>query len=1088
MIDAGTFVFVSDHPEKFGITTGNTRDENNIKLYGVNLPSTGEKFFPSDQLIQVSLVRLIADPGRMGVPTKRFKVVGERTRWEILIQNERDWHIEGQIEPVPEDETPLDQLTHGRFGKTIDLRRNLTFVRLNGRLADLIYSMETTNTDYYAYQFKPVLDFLASPTGGLLIADEVGLGKTIEAGLIWTEIRSRFDAKRLMVLCPAMLRDKWKEELRSKFGIEAVILKSSEIQKYFEENLRGERKEFCIIASMQGLRPRRGWDNDTPPFPEDNASELARFLKGKEYENTLLDLLIIDEAHYLRNPESMTSELGQIFKPITDHLVLLSATPIHLKNRDLFQLLNLVDEDAFNRQDMFDETLEANRPLIKLRDNILQGHISRDEFIDSLKLARSHPFLEGNRQIQNLIENTSIDQDFSDNNFRAYIANRIENINLLGRAVTRTRKKDVIESRVIRDVFPEHIPLSEPEYKFYEKVTNTVRQYCENQGGHPGFILVTPQRQMSSCMPAALKEWQKRYREGLTDNIEELMYEDVGRFESSKESPLGPLTSLLAKESANLANVDELTRNDSKYKRLKEILLDYLNRSPDEKVVIFAIFRPTLFYLEKRLKEDGITCITLMGGTPNKTNVLKIFKSITGPQVLLSSEVASEGIDLQFSRVLINYDLPWNPMRVEQRIGRIDRLGQKASSIKIWNLFYKDTIDSRIYSRLFDRLDIFKNALGDIEEVLGNEIQNLTLDLMTKKLTPEQEITRIKQTEQALANKRQHEERLEEEAEAGHLIAHGEYILNQVKAAHELQRWITGGDLWNYFSDYLEEHYRGSEFIQLGPNKLLFDIKLSEKAQFELEEFLRRRDSSGVTSLTDTSTRSIKCLFDNKVGKAEDVNVECINQFHPLIRFTTHKIKERGSSYYHRTVAIKLNNSEASGLEKGVYVFFVQLWEINALRDIEKLKFVVKNTLKSSSFLNDDDAEKLVTTAAMRGEDLEGVFDSTDLEILEQQVFECMDRAENSFSQFAEDIRAENNDRADFQAKSRSSFLKRKTESFNEVYEAHRANNRASLAKATLGKIEKLKERIRRDLLRIERGRNLKKDKKTSCLGIIEIY
>ena len=118
--------------------------------------------------------------------------------------------------------------------------------------------------------------------------------------------------------------------------------------------------------------------------------------------------------------------------------------------------------------------------------------------------------------------------------------------------------------------------------------------------------------------------------------------------------------------------------------------------------------------------------------------------------MMLSSEVASEGVDLQFSRLLVNYDLPWNPMRVEQRIGRLDRIGQTSSQITIWNIFYEDTIDERIYTRLYERLDIFRRALGDLEAVLGDEIRKLTEAPLFGKLTPEQEEARIVQTEQAL--------------------------------------------------------------------------------------------------------------------------------------------------------------------------------------------------------------------------------------------------------------------------------------------------------------------------------------------------
>ena len=134
---------------------------------------------------------------------------------------------------------------------------------------------------------------------------------------------------------------------------------------------------------------------------------------------------------------------------------------------------------------------------------------------------------------------------------------------------------------------------------------------------------------------------------------------------------------------------------------------------PKKKIVLFSYFRATLEYLFERLSENNLRCIVLVGGNKtDKDDIIRKFKEEENLNILLSSEIGSEGIDLQFSDVLINYDLPWNPMRVEQRIGRLDRLGQKAEKIIIWNLFYDDTIDSQIYKRLYARLNIFEKSLA----------------------------------------------------------------------------------------------------------------------------------------------------------------------------------------------------------------------------------------------------------------------------------------------------------------------------------------------------------------------------------------
>ena len=291
-----------------------------------------------------SRVRIKADPGRVGVITGRKRERARRVYWQVMFAEGSDFVLEAQLESISEDlEDPIVLLEQGKFGRARDLRGNLTYIRLNGRLANLIYSMETTNTDFYAYQFKPVVNFLESPSNGILVADEVGLGKTIEAGLIWTELRSRLDARRLLVLCPAMLREKWREELLNRFGIAAEIAGAADIQRRFAEFRHRRRFDYALIGSMQGLRPRRGWDAEPPRAG--SASELARYLLDNADEDPLLDLLIVDEAHYMRNPEAMTASLGRLLRDVADHVVLLSATPIHLRNRDLYQLLNLVDED-----------------------------------------------------------------------------------------------------------------------------------------------------------------------------------------------------------------------------------------------------------------------------------------------------------------------------------------------------------------------------------------------------------------------------------------------------------------------------------------------------------------------------------------------------------------------------------------------------------------------------------------------------------------------------------------------------------------------------------------------------------------------
>ena len=229
-----------------------------------------------------------------------------------------------------------------------------------------------------------------------------------------------------------------------------------------------------------------------------------------------------------------------------------------------------------------------------------------------------------------------------------------------------------------------------------------------------------------------------------------------------------------------------------------------------KKIILFSYYRETLRYLYERLQEDHVPSMLMVGDIKeSKQSIIEKFRTDPKARLLLASEVASEGIDLQFSSFLINYDLPWNPMRVEQRISHIDGIGQTEDRIHIWNFFYGDTLDDRIYHRLFLAWISFVMPFGDIEAVLGEKIQELGYYLLSHNLTPEQEDHRgQEQAQLALARTVREQEELEEEA--AHLAAHGDYVLNQVKAARQMRRYIDPESLWTYVRDALIQDFPGT--------------------------------------------------------------------------------------------------------------------------------------------------------------------------------------------------------------------------------------------------------------------------------------
>ena len=1028
-----------------------------------------------------SEVRVKSDPGRRGVITNAEpRQQADYFKYRVRFPESTVWVPEHELELVDSDQSdPLMLLQAGRYGRPDDLRRTLTHIQLSGRLANLVYSMDATNTDFYAYQYKPVLSLLESPANGLLIADEVGLGKTIEAGLIWTELRARYDARRLVVICPAMLRDKWKTELRERFGVEAEFCNASELLRVLKTDKHKTPDRKGYICSLQGLRPPRGWADPKEPTQGPQA-DLARFLQDMEAEEDLIDLAIIDEAHYLRNPESQTARLGSLISEVSDHLVLLSATPINLHSEDLFHLLKLVDPDTFDSESMFPQVLEANAPIQSAHRLALDTRSTVEQIQEALQQADNHEVVRNSSQLRQLL-GSGIAEANLDEAGRIELADAIGRINLLSHVVTRTRRVDVTELRVLRDARAEFIDLEEggPERHFYDLVTQSIRAYAEEQGIGTGFLLATPQRQVSSSMYAAARAW-----EGNDQLDQEQAYEDFGwineGISNGQDIDFAPLISHLRQTVLPEIDVDELRRVDTKYTRLKSVLHDLIRDNPDEKIIIFSYFRGCVDYLLERLTEDGISVLALKGGQKqSKQDVIDSFRTDPDIQVLVSTEVASEGVDLQFCRFLVNYDLPWNPMRVEQRIGRLDRIGQKAERIQIWNLFHRDTIDERIYTRLLERLHVFERALGGMEAVLGDKISRLTADLISRPLSPDEERERIEQTAMAVERIRRDQDELEQQA--SHLIAHSSYILRQVQAAHEFKRRITSEDLVNYTRDYLERFCPGHTFQGAADNPLQFDIKLPPDAVARLETFLRANNLLGQTRLA--TGELVSCLFKNKVRLPGEKR-EVISQFHPLIRFIASEITASDEQFYPLTAFIVAR--DLVDVSPGYYAFAVDLWSFDGLRTEEMLKVSVVN-LDDLLPVGSNSAWELVNTGRLNGQPWHSAAMDIDTDIVMKAIEEAEEELQKAYRKEAEKRLSENADRITFQRHSATRHRDRLLKMNEEILSGHRAAGRSSLVRALEGKIRKVNERFDLRIAQLEERAKLTHSRIQTCMGVISV-
>jgi len=243
----------------------------------------------------------------------------------------------------------------------------LALEKVRGDLTDVFYSMESSRTDFYPHQFKPVMKFVESPSGRILIADEVGLGKTIEAIYLWREIEAREQARRLLIICPSMLRIKWRDDLQHLFGIESEIVDARNLHERLDRarSSRGTTS-FALIASFEAARPPRNYQQDAGARRASPRAGIAHLLcaVSDEDDEPLLDLVVVDEAHHMRNPSTLTHALGQLLGSASKHLALLTATPIQIGSENLFNLLHLLDPDSFEDARQFDRMLRANSPVV----------------------------------------------------------------------------------------------------------------------------------------------------------------------------------------------------------------------------------------------------------------------------------------------------------------------------------------------------------------------------------------------------------------------------------------------------------------------------------------------------------------------------------------------------------------------------------------------------------------------------------------------------------------------------------------------------------------------------------------------------
>lgn len=1032
------------------------------------------------------VVCLRDNPGRRGITTGRTKQAGSFVMVEVDFgPNEKQYKRFDSLEPAGEADDPIDLLKLGRYGDPTDLRRCLTFEKVKGDLTNVFYSMESSNTEFYPHQFKPVLKFIESPVGRLLIADEVGLGKTIEAIYIWKELQARHDARRLLVVCPAMLREKWKGDLKNRFNLAADVVRAQDLVGKVVDTLAGDpNNAFVCIASLEALRPPSSLDDDADQSPTARFARLLDQNTATE-EFSLFDLVVIDEAHYLRNSETASNHLGRLLRDASRHMVVLTATPIQIHSENLFQILRLVDPDQFYDARVFADMLAANGPVVRAQRALWRIPADLRQAVESLEAAQSNIYFENDTVLQRIRgELTNFTGESAE---RIEIARLLEARSLLGQYMTRSRKREVLPNRVERAAQVLNVTFSAAEAAIYRRISQYIREQSRGQSGARLFALIARQRQMASSLVAALSAWSE------TGLVSEVLWEDLGTSPILENTipaelpvagdPAGFVPYAIAEEVAGV-DLGALEAQDTKYTRLREFLREQLARNPREKFVVFAYFRATLGYLSRRLQSDGIRGTLMMGGMGDqKDHILAEFAKDDGPSVLLSSEVGSEGIDLQFCRFLVNYDLPWNPMRVEQRIGRLDRLGQKAERISIINLAVQDTIEDRVLIRLYDRIKLFEESIGDLEEILGEQTEKLLVELLDPHLSEQERDRRAAQAELAIINQRAEQERLE--AEAVNLVGFSDFIISTINDSRAKGRWLSGEELLSLVEDFFARKYPGTQLERSGGEMDSVLVRLSDQARTDLGMFIMDTKPVGRTRLHQ-SARPVTCIFEPRRGPSLAREQELIDATHPLIQWIRAFYLKEGKELY-PVSAIRLEADNAP-VPAGDYVFVTQRWSLVGLRTDHQLVFAACKP-EGGQLLDESTAEALVTTASREGKALPNAVNllgSSDA--IHGACFKCMEHLLASFGERLKDFEAENTLRCSQQEVSARSFSGRRIVELEQRLQRYVVEGRARLIPMTEGLLNKEKEHLRTKLARIERSRNTDATFADLAVGVIRVH
>lgn len=670
-----------------------------------------------------------------------------------------NWQSEAEFDtrPIPQTQiispVPSNTLEISESKKQSELQAFSQLANIHTHPGCLDFSIKSIPVTPWAHQMKILRRMAAEFPRNALIADEVGLGKTIETGLVLRYLLLSKKVSRVLVLSPASVQTQWQGELREKFNL------------HFWSYSQGELSD--PYGNKQEISATNPWNI------KDLILASSHLIRRKERMQELLeseswDLIVLDEAHHARrkspqNRKDTPNRLLELMKKLkerTQALLLLSATPMQIDTIEIFDLLDLLGLSGHWRHgDAFCDYF-SSLPTPPDRHNLdFWQTMSVDYFANGGKpCPRLQQYLEKSDRLlaykigdiwqhgqkivnhQQLIANQPL-VDVS----KQYLTTNTPIKDLMFRHTRRTLreyfKRGILDQDVPdREVYDNAIAL-EPnrEIPLYVEVSNYVRHFYrlaqkENRKAL-GFLMTLYRKRLTSSFYAVQKSLQKRLDSLLTQRGSSLTEDDFADFDDADDAVIEGLESYMEPvDPQEIQYLEDLLRKfdstgeDTKLSQFLITLRQELVKR--ESAITFTQYTDTMDYLRDSLRQlygTQVACYSGRGGElyrdgewriVPKEDIKKSFRA-GGIKILLCTESASEGLNLQTCGVLFNYDLPWNPMRVEQRIGRIDRIGQKYATVRIHNFYYDGTVEAKVYRKLRDRIKAFTNVVGNLQPILA---------------------------------------------------------------------------------------------------------------------------------------------------------------------------------------------------------------------------------------------------------------------------------------------------------------------------------------------------------------------------------